>query len=77
MNTLRRLTFHSLQPTGLGQPLLGATPVFRDKRRSVHFGFASLEEIAPNGTVVQYASLQDGLATLAFCSPLPSFSFLP
>jgi len=39
--------------------------VFRDKSRSVHFGFASLEEIAPNGTVVQYASLQDGLATLA------------
>jgi hypothetical protein len=63
MNSLRRLTFHSLQFTGLGQPLLGATPVFRDKSRSVHFGFASL--------------LQDGLATLAFCSPLPSFSFLP
>ena len=51
--------------------------MFRDKSRSVHFGFASLEEIAPNGTVVQYASLQDGLATLAFCSPLPSSSFLP
>jgi hypothetical protein len=51
-----------------------------DQSRSVRFGFASLEEIAPNGTVVQLASLQDGLATqhpglyYACSRPLPSFS---